>query len=50
MRQKLSFNKLSKVCKSHIQDDLKRCFCDITGHNCRKDFCPKLNGEENELR
>ena len=41
----ISFNKLSRTCGSHIQDDDKRCFCEETGANCREDICPILNTE-----
>ena len=40
---KLSFNKFSRCCRLHVQDELTlRAFCSVTGRNCRKDDCVRF--------
>lgn len=43
----VSFNVYQRTCEEHVQDDVKKCYCVITGNNCNMANCPKL--KENEI-
>lgn len=37
----VSFTKMERHCKDHLQNDQKVCYCDVTGETCNSYGCPR---------